>query len=128
MRSTSLSLRAVVLDCPEPSTLASFYARLLGGELEDSDPEWCEVRVRDLPFTLAFQRATSYISPAWPDGEPQQSHLDMTVVDLEEAGRRATELGAVVLSNRVEESSSAFVVYADPAGHPFCLCEDSATV
>jgi hypothetical protein len=96
----------------------------LDGELDDSDPEWCEVRIRDLPCKLAFQRATTYAPPAWPDGEPQQMHLDLTVVDLAEAGRRATELGAVVLAGRVEDVDSAFVVYADPAGHPFCLCED----
>ena len=128
MPSTSISLRAVVLDCPEPSALAGFYAGLLGGEVDDGDPEWCEVRVRDLPFKLAFQRATPYAPPAWPDGEPQQMHLDLTVLDLDEAGRRATELGAVVLADRVEEVGSAFVVYADPAGHPFCLCEDSERV
>ena len=121
-----ISLRAVVFDCPEPSALASFYADLLGGQLDVSDPEWCEVRVGEVPLKLAFQRATPYAAPGWPDGAPQQMHLDLTVADLRGAGRRAVELGAVVLSDPVEEPDSIFVVYADPAGHPFCLCEDTA--
>ena len=73
---------------------------------------------------LAFQRATNYSPPDWPDGSPQQLHLDLTVSDLHAAGLRAVELGAVVLADPVEEPDSTFVVYADPTGHPFCLCED----
>lgn len=72
-------------------------------------------------------RATPYSPPEWPDGTPQQLHLDLTVADLRAAGLRAVELGAVVLTDPVEEPGSTFVVYADPAGHPFCLCEDRLT-
>ena len=124
MTSIPISLRAVVFDCPDPSALASFYADLLNGQPDFSDPEWCEVHVGDPACKLAFQRATPYSPPEWPDGAPQQLHLDLTVSDLRTAGLRATELGAVVLSGPVEEPDNIFVVYADPAGHPFCLCEE----
>jgi predicted enzyme related to lactoylglutathione lyase len=124
MTSTPISLRSVVFDCPDPSTLASFYADLLNGQLDISDPEWCEVHAGDPAFKLAFQRATRYSPPEWPDGTPQQLHLDLTVSDLRAAGLRAAELGAVVLTGPVEEAGSTFVVYADPDGHPFCLCEE----
>jgi predicted enzyme related to lactoylglutathione lyase len=124
MTSTPISLRSVVFDCPDPSALASFYADLLDGQLDISDPEWCEVHAGDPAFKLAFQRATPYVPPEWPDGMPQQLHLDLTVSDLRAAGLRAVELGAVILTGPVEEPDSVFVVYADPAGHPFCLCED----
>jgi len=127
MTSTPISLRAVVFDCPDPSSLASFYADLSNGQLDISDPEWCEVHVGDPACKLAFQRATPYSPPEWPDGTPQQLHLDLTVSDLRAAGLRAGELGAVVLAGPVEEPGSIFVVYADPAGHPFCLCEERET-
>ena len=124
MTSIPISLRAVVFDCPDPSALASFYADLLDGQTDLSDPEWCEVHVGDPACKLAFQRATPYSPPEWPDGAPQQLHLDLTVSDLRTAGLRAAELGAVVLTGPVEEPDNIFVVYADPVGHPFCLCEE----
>ena len=127
MTSTPICVRAVVFDCPDPSALASFYADLLDGELDSSDPDWCEVLAGDPACKLAFQRATPYSPPEWPDGAPQQLHLDLTVSDIRAAGLRAVELGAVVLSDPVEEPASIFVVYADPVGHPFCLCEDRQT-
>jgi predicted enzyme related to lactoylglutathione lyase len=51
-------------------------------------------------------------------------HLDLTVSDLEAACRRAASLGATVLSDLVEEPGCVYVVHADPAGHPFCLCQE----
>jgi predicted enzyme related to lactoylglutathione lyase len=124
MTSIPISVRAVVFDCPDPSALASFYADLLQGQLDVSDPEWCEVHTGDPALKLAFQRATPYSPPQWPDGMPQQVHLDLTVSDLHTAGLRATELGAVVLRGPVEETGCTYVVYADPVGHPFCLCRE----
>ena len=118
-------LRSVVIDCPDPAALASFYALLLDGRLHTEDPQWCEVRFDGVRFKLAFQRVGCYQPPEWPDGSPQQSHLDLTVPDLAAASLRAVELGASVLSGRVEEPGCTFIVHADPAGHPFCLCEDS---
>jgi predicted enzyme related to lactoylglutathione lyase len=127
MPSAPVSLRSVVFDCPDPPALATFYADLLNGQLDISDPEWCEVQVGDPSFKLAFQLATPYSPPEWPGGTPQQLHLDLTVSDLGAACLRAGELGAVVLSGPVEEPGSIWVVHADPAGHPFCLCEQRDT-
>jgi len=126
--STPISLRAVVFDCPDPSALATFYADLLGCRSDLRDPTWCEVHASDGTFKLAFQRSLPYFPPKWPDGTPQQLHLDLTVTDLAACGRRAEELGAIVLTGLMEEPDSVWVVYADPAGHPFCLCEDRETL
>jgi predicted enzyme related to lactoylglutathione lyase len=117
-------LRSVVIDCPEPAVLASFYADLLEGHADTGDPDWCEVRFDNSSFKLALQRAESYVRPVWPDGAAQQMHLDLTVSDLQADCRRAESLGATVLSDPVEESDCVYVVHADPAGHPFCLCEE----
>jgi predicted enzyme related to lactoylglutathione lyase len=124
----AVRLRSVVLDCPDPQALASFYARLLDGQADTRDPGWCEVRIEEPSLKLAFQRVDPYQAPEWPDGVPQQSHLDLTVSDLEAASRWAVSLGATVLAGPVTERGGVFIVHADPARHPFCLfMEQSAT-
>ena len=62
--------------------------------------------------------------PDWPDGTPeQQIHLDLWVDDFAAAHDRVMSLGAKVLKPAAEaDSADNFQVYADPAGHPFCLC------
>jgi len=44
------------------------------------------------------------------------------VADIVAADEEARRLGAVVLQKADMSAPSGFVVYADPAGHPFCLC------
>jgi catechol 2,3-dioxygenase-like lactoylglutathione lyase family enzyme len=111
---------AVVLDCPDPAELARFYARLLdwpAPEVED-DNSW--VRLCGPGVRMSFQRADDYRPPTWPDPErPQMFHLDLNVDDLPAAHERALALGA-----RHLDTQRSFRVYADPAGHPFCLCDD----
>jgi predicted enzyme related to lactoylglutathione lyase len=119
----TVELRSVVLDCPDPPALARFYGELLGGRVV-ADPRWSEVHVGHLPFKLAFQYVERYTAPQWPDGEPQQLHLDLTVPDLAAASTRAVELGGRVLQQPVAEEQGAYQVHADPSGHPFCFVID----
>ena len=60
----------------------------------------------------------------WPRGQ-QQAHLDFVVTDIAAAHERVLALGGTAL-DPVEPPKPApergFRVYADPAGHPFCLC------
>jgi catechol 2,3-dioxygenase-like lactoylglutathione lyase family enzyme len=121
-------LRTTVIDCPDPRALAGFYAELLGLPLieEDSDgDEW--VVLGGHPGhqpRIAFQQAPDLRPPDWPDPErPQQFHLDVTVDDIEVAERAVLALGARRLPDEGEGEGSR--VYADPAGHPFCLCWES---
>jgi catechol 2,3-dioxygenase-like lactoylglutathione lyase family enzyme len=116
----------VVLDCPDPQALATFYAGLLGQEIaDDGDDSWQSLRGNGSGVRLGFQRATNYVAPQWPDGPPQQMHLDLTVDSFVTAHEGALALGATALSPTSApgaEKTSGFRVYADPAGHPFCLC------
>jgi catechol 2,3-dioxygenase-like lactoylglutathione lyase family enzyme len=116
----------VVLDCPDPLALAQFYSGLLGQEIaEDGDGSWQSLRGDGSGVSLAFQRAARYVAPHWPDGPPQQVHLDLAVDDFVTAHGTAVALGAVPLSPTSAPApgqTSGFRVYADPAGHPFCLC------
>jgi catechol 2,3-dioxygenase-like lactoylglutathione lyase family enzyme len=104
----------VVLDCPDPAGLAAFYSELLGLPVTYRSDDWVVVAVNDTTSGLAFQLAPGSTPPTWPDPSvPQQVHLDIMVEDVAAAGQRVLALGAVSLDGQS--------VYADPAGHPFCL-------
>ncbi|MFJ3304935.1 VOC family protein [Streptomyces sp. NPDC086549] len=112
-------LGVVVLDCPDPRALAGFYAGVLGGTVE-GDGEWADLKVPG-GQALAFQAAPGFVPPKWPAPEDsQQFHLDLVVEDLDAAEKGVLELGATPLD--AEDRSRTWRVYADPAGHPFCLC------
>ncbi|MBA0049709.1 VOC family protein [Streptomyces sp. AJS327] len=118
-------LQAVAVDCADPVRLAAFYAELLGGRVvpNPEDPDWVEVRGFE-GTPLAFQRVDDYQQPEWPGQEhPQQVHLDFDVDDLEAEEKRVLSLGATLLerTDQLHEGVN-WRVYADPAGHPFCLC------
>jgi catechol 2,3-dioxygenase-like lactoylglutathione lyase family enzyme len=109
---------SVVLDCPDPEALAGFYARLLDWPAPQvQDGNWWAT-IAGPGVKVEFQRADDYQAPTWPKPERQQMfHLDLTVEDLPAAHDRVLELGATHL-----DTQDTFRVYADPAGHPFCLC------
>ena len=119
-------LRSVVLDCPDPSELAVFYAAVAGGTPVAEDEDWVALQVPSGP-RLAFQRAPGFTPPAWPaaDHDSQQFHLDFdaggTWEEVDAAEEKVLALGARVL-DREDYEKKDFRVYADPAGHPFCLC------
>ena len=72
---------------------------------------------------LAVQFAPGHVPPNWPDGTSQQIHLDLFVDDVRAAHDEVISLGARLLKTTDDiESTEGYQVYADPAGHPFCLC------
>ncbi|MBT2385802.1 VOC family protein [Streptomyces sp. ISL-11] len=116
-------ITAIVLDCPEPLPLARFYAEVLGGEIKGAaDDDWVDLFLED-GSRLAFQRAPGFVPPNWPssDDHSQQLHLDLDVADIEAAQERVLALGALPLDIDDQDGRRDFRVYADPAGHPFCL-------
>jgi predicted enzyme related to lactoylglutathione lyase len=118
-------LQAVALDCADPVRLAEFYADLLGGRViaDPEESDWVEVHgFEGIP--LACQRVDGYQPPEWPGQQrPQQLHLDFDVDDLDGEEKRALALGATVLERTDQLRPGAnWRIYADPAGHPFCLC------
>jgi catechol 2,3-dioxygenase-like lactoylglutathione lyase family enzyme len=111
-------LHHVVIDCPDPASLAAFYAELLGLPLTYWSDDWVVIAKNDTTSGIAFQLAPEYQPPQWPNpDQPQQYHLDVMVDDVDAAEPQVLGLGAQRLSS--EDSRSK--VYADPAGHPFCL-------
>ncbi|WP_328464721.1 VOC family protein [Streptomyces sp. NBC_00448] len=117
------TLGAVVLDCPDPVSLAAFYAELVGGTVDAEDKTWVDLN-REGGQRLSFQLAPDHRPPAWPDPErPQQFHLDIAVprAEFDAAERHVLGLGAALLEGD-QDGARNWRVYADPAGHPFCLC------
>ncbi len=107
-------LHHVVLDCPDPAALAAFYSGLLGLPITYRSDDWVVVAANETSSGLAFQLAPGHRPPSWPDSAvPQQVHLDIMVEDVTASGPDVLALGAVKLDGED--------VYADPAGHPFCL-------
>jgi predicted enzyme related to lactoylglutathione lyase len=115
-------LGSVALDCPDPGALAGFYSRLLEWPAPPADDgaEWVDLQPPGGGLTLSFQRAADFVAPTWPQPDVQQQlHIDFEVADMDAAHDRAIALGA-----RHLDTQSSFRVYADPAGHPFCLCQE----
>lgn len=121
----TVRLIATVLDCPDPRELAEFYGRLLGWEINEaaSDPDWVELAHPTGGATLAFQLDPNHVAPTWPNPtRPMRAHLDVRVPTVADGKRLADQVGAVPLPQPADRQDALFRVYADPAGHPFCLC------
>jgi catechol 2,3-dioxygenase-like lactoylglutathione lyase family enzyme len=107
-------LHHVIMDCPDPMALATFYSELLGLPVTYQSDDFVVVAANDTSSGLAFQLAPGHQPPTWPDpASSQQVHFDVMVEDVADSGPRVLALGATSLAGEG--------VYADPAGHPFCL-------
>jgi catechol 2,3-dioxygenase-like lactoylglutathione lyase family enzyme len=134
-------LRQVVLDCTDARALAEFYRRLLGlayrpgdeppaaGQPDPQAQDWLVLRDSTGTPRLAFQPVAELPEATWPAGPvPQQLHLDLavpTAADLGAQHDRALALGARLLLDRSHDPQEPLRVYADPAGHPFCILVSS---
>lgn len=121
-----LRLVGFVLDCPDPRGLAEFYGRLLGWQIDEdeSNERWVELADPAGGPPVAFQLDPDFRPPTWPDYQtrPQMAHLDVRVPTLEEGHEHAVAAGARQLPQPPDALDARFRVYADPSGHPFCLC------
>ncbi|WP_165350420.1 VOC family protein [Xylanimonas protaetiae] len=108
----------VTFDVPDAAVAARFWSGVLGDEIAY---EGDGMAMLGGPRTVMFQQVEDYNAPAWPDpARPQQVHLDLGIGDRDpdEAEAAVLALGAT----RLPGGGDTFRVFADPAGHPFCLC------
>ncbi|GAA3615045.1 VOC family protein [Nonomuraea rosea] len=118
----NISLSAVIIDAAEPEAESAFWHRLLGGTIAKTATHHF-LRADGFPV-FVIQRAPGQVPPAWPQGDSQQMHVDLTTDDLATADRLAIEAGARRLQPTDDAgpaSQKGGRVYASPAGHPFCL-------
>ena len=137
MPDTFPMLRSVVLDTTDARGLAEFYRQLLGyeyrpgdeppprGQPDEDGGDWLVLVDPASRARLAFQHVEQLTSSTWPMGDiPQQLHLDLSVPTsdaLVTQHQRALSLGAELLYDRFDDPEEPLYVYADPAGHPFCI-------
>ncbi|OFE16225.1 glyoxalase [Humibacillus sp. DSM 29435] len=123
------------IDTTDARELAEFYRQLLGLTYRPGDEpptgegadqaDWLVLVGPDGRRKLAFQQVERLERTTWPAHDvPMQMHLDLTVSSaeqLEPQRERAQALGAVLLLDRTDDADEPLYVFADPAGHPFCL-------
>jgi catechol 2,3-dioxygenase-like lactoylglutathione lyase family enzyme len=127
-----------VLDTTDPRALAEFYRQLLGLSYRPGDEPPAEGRpdprgedwlvlgsAGSGQPQLAFQKTDELARSTWPAPKvPQQLHLDIAVetrAELDAAHAKALGLGAHVLLDRTDDPEEPLYVFADLAGHPFCI-------
>lgn len=131
------ALLQVVIDCTDARALAEFYRQLLGlayrpgdeppadGEPDPAGSDWLVLQDSAGTARVAFQQVTELPEATWPANDvPQQLHLDLTVPtieDLHAQHERVLALGARMLYDRSADPDEPLRVYADVAGHPFCI-------
>ena len=112
---------SIVIDCPDPTALATFYGAVLDWNVDLSN-DWAEVRADDGQY-ISFQQVEPYAPPEWPSQSlPQQMHLDVLVDDLDAAEEAEEAVVALGATRHEHQPGTTFRVFLDPAGHPFCLC------
>lgn len=123
------------LDTTDARRLAEFYRELLGlryrpgdeppGGGAPDDAGWLVLVDGQGVRKLAFQQVDSLPRSTWPVADvPMQMHLDFTVPSVSELERqrdRALALGAELRLDRTGDPDEPLYVFADPAGHPFCI-------
>jgi len=106
------------MDCADPRALGKFWAALLGGDVAFTSDDFVAVKLEHL--WLSAVRIDDYQPPTWPSGElPKEMHLDVAVSDLVQGEADVLALGAVKATT--QSAPDRFLVFLDPAGHPFCL-------
>jgi len=111
-------LKTVVWDAPDIRALAAFYVGVAGLTQQHADDDWVTLTSSD-GWRFGVQHAPDHVAPQWPDpAHPQQMHVDFRVADIEAAAAHAERLGAHRLSG-----NDRWITLADPAGHPFDLCQ-----
>jgi len=116
--SNSIRLSSVTIDCPNAHELAGFYAVITDGRVTYRNDVWATVNGPG--GRIDFQTVPEHRPPAWPDPTSSiQMHLDFIVEDREAAEARVLAAGATRFD--FQPNGDHCTVFADPAGHPFCL-------
>lgn len=121
----TLDLAALIVDAADLDAESAFWHRLLGGSITRTATHHF-LRVDGFP-ALVIQHAPGHVPPGWPDGAPQQMHVDLATDAPAAADARVLAAGGRRLRpTDAPEAPDASVgsgsrVYASPAGHPFCI-------
>jgi Glyoxalase-like domain len=115
--------RVIVFDAADVEAESTFWARILDGNVFEGDENFHCVFDAAGTWCIGVQSAPNYVPPEWPDGtQQQQVHLDLHVDDPRNVHDEVVRLGARLLQSAPDlDAEEGHQVYADPAGHPFCV-------
>ncbi len=116
-------IRQIVLDAQDIELVAEFWAALLEVHPTFQSESWISLSG---DVNISVQRNVEHQPCDLADpSRPQQVHLDIEVDDIEKSENIVLAHGGRKLAEH-PEASPPFRVYADPAGHPFCIEYTSA--
>jgi predicted enzyme related to lactoylglutathione lyase len=114
-------LTQLILECHDAEQLARFWQEVLDLSEPQGDADWLTLRWEPVG-RFSFHRVADYRPPAWPGKHgDQHAHFDLLVDDLHDASLAVERAGGRPVTDVVDPGPKAWRVYADPAGHPFCL-------
>lgn len=115
-------IREIVLNTSDPVALSAFWAKLVGGKPVEWYDGWITLEPPPHGQRLSFQ-----ITQDHQDSHVTTVHFDVLVEDLEKAHEAVLSAGGEYLEERwsprpgPDGEPVPWRVYADPAGHRFCL-------
>lgn len=110
----------VVFDAADITAESTFWARMFDGRVVADDTFHCVID-GDGNWRIGVQHAPDHRPHDWPQ-DGVQVHIDLHVDDPVSAHARTVELGARVLrAAPALDTEEGHQIYADPAGHPFCI-------
>ena len=112
----------IVLDAADLDSVSDFWAGIFDGKALKEDT-WHSVIDSAGEWRMGIQLNPTHVRPEWPGGlQQQQIHLDLHAENFDEMHRKVMGLGAQLLQESdSKDADEGFQVYADPAGHPFCI-------
>jgi predicted enzyme related to lactoylglutathione lyase len=123
-------IRSIVFDCERPTTLARFWAEVLGYTVRPFDDEWlAELKAEgiepdDAPGVVIDPPDKTFPT-IWFNSVPESKatknrvHLDVNLTSAEELDHLLA-LGAHVLRPFGAVEGESWAIMADPEGNEFC--------
>lgn len=118
-----LSFRTVIVfDANDLDSESQFWSNLLGGKVLKEET-WHSLIDESGKWKMGFQLNPTHVKPDWPNGaQQQQIHLDLHTNNPQQMHERIISIGGSLLQAAESfDIEQGFQVYADPAGHPFCV-------
>ena len=112
----------IVLDAADLESESHFWAKVLNARVLRDD-DWHSIVDDTYEWRMGIQLNPNHVRPEWPTGNQQQQiHIDLHVEDPHGSHNELMAAGATVLEESTSlDSDNGHRVYADPAGHPFCM-------
>jgi predicted enzyme related to lactoylglutathione lyase len=105
-----------VINCGDMEAMTRFWTAALDLVPSTTEPDDEFRRLEGSPINISLQRART------PVMARDQMHLDLYSDELEAQVARLVDLGAVYV-RRGRDEGGAYVVFTDPEGNEFCVCQ-----